>query len=71
MNTTKHLLRGKPIVFTGARVFAVTANTHDGQTESALIAADDEQTARTRLMTIQDTIRLTGQVVNYRTIPIK
>lgn len=75
MTTTTHTaIRAdgttKAHTFTGAHLFDITATTDDGQSARAVIAADDEWKARTRLMLIQTTMKLRGQLVTYTVVPV-
>ena len=64
---THHCVPGRtPIELVGARLYEVTATTDDRQTATAIVAADDEWKARSCLMLVQTTMRLRGQLVEYR-----
>lgn len=65
-HATHHkLATGRPITFTGAQLYTVTATTDDAQTATATVAASDAREAQARLMAIQTTMRLAGQRVSY------
>jgi hypothetical protein len=63
---TRHTAPGRrPVELEGRHLWEVTA-TSDGQTATAVVAADDEWKARTCLMLVQTTMRLRGQLVEYQ-----
>jgi hypothetical protein len=65
-HTTLHQRPGKrPIEFTGSSLFEVTATSSDGQSAKATIAADDDRSACSRIMLVQTTMKLRGQLVTY------
>jgi hypothetical protein len=67
MHKTHHCVPGRPlIVLVGWHLYEVTAATTDHQTATAVVAADDEWQARARLMLVQTTMHLSGQLVEYR-----
>jgi hypothetical protein len=66
MHKTTHMLStGRETTLIGSRLFDVAASTEDGQKARATIAADDEWHARTRLMLVQRTMKLCGQLVTF------
>jgi hypothetical protein len=64
---THHRMLGRPLVeLIGRHLYEVTATASDGQTATAVVAADDEWKARTCLMLVQTTMHLRGQLVTYQ-----
>jgi len=69
MNTrkTRHVVSSRrTIELEGQHLWEVTATCADGQTATAVVAADDEGKARTCLMAVQTTMHLRGQLVEYQ-----
>ena len=67
MRKTHHRGPGRtPIELVGEHLYEVTATTDDRQTATVVVAADDEWKARTRLMLVQTSMRLCGQLVEYQ-----
>jgi microcompartment protein CcmK/EutM len=64
---TMHTLStGRTTGLTGSRLFDVAASTKDGQAAREVIAADSEGQATTRLMLVQRSMKLCGQIVTFR-----
>jgi hypothetical protein len=62
---TEHERGGRPtLAFDGAHLFEVTARTAEARAY-AVVAADDEWQARTRLMLVQTTLKIHGQEVTF------
>lgn len=55
-----------PIELVGTHLYEVNATTADGQTATAIVAADNEWRARTSFMLVQTAMQLRGQLVAYR-----
>lgn len=65
-NKTRHDRPGLPsLTLVGDRLYEVTATASDGQTATAIVAADGEREARTGFMIVQTTMRLRGQEVAF------
>jgi len=65
MKTRHERLGLRTIELEGRYLYEVTAKTGDGQTATAVVAADTEGKARTCLMAVQTTMHLRGQLVTF------